>query len=119
MSTSLPDSDRARLREIAASDGPLAPHECAERARLAGALVAPGQFDQRGTGEAVLLWRDEHSEAWLNLWWQHRLTGAALVELPQADHRARQAGPFRAFVRGQRPIAGGDLLQPCPVRIRQ
>ena len=75
MSTSLPDSDRARLREIAASDGPLAPRDCAERARLAGALVAPGQFDQRGTGEAVLLWRDEHSEAWLNLWWQPRDTG--------------------------------------------
>ena len=75
MSTSLPDSDRARLREIAASDGPLAPHECAERARLAGAVVGLGQFDQRGSGEAVLLWRDENSEAWLNLWWQHRDTG--------------------------------------------
>src|SRR5258708_36678291 len=24
---------------------------------------------------AVLLWRDEHSEAWLNLWWQPRDTG--------------------------------------------
>jgi len=23
----------------------------------------------------VLLWRDEHSEAWLNLWWRSRDTG--------------------------------------------
>ena len=44
----------ARLRKIAATDGPLAPHECAERARLAGAVVGQGRFDQRGSGEAVL-----------------------------------------------------------------
>jgi hypothetical protein len=75
MSTSSPELDRARLREIAASDGPLAPHECAERARLAGELIEPGQLDRDGSGEAVLLWRDDHSEAWLNLWWQPRDTG--------------------------------------------
>ena len=67
--------DSARLRAIAASDRPLAPHECAERARLAAALVEPGRLDRSGPGEAVLLWRDEHSEAWLNLWWQPRDTG--------------------------------------------
>jgi hypothetical protein len=75
MSTSSPELDRARLREIAASDRPLTPHECAERARLAGELIGPEQFDRTGSGEAVLLWRDEHSEAWLNLWWQPRDTG--------------------------------------------
>jgi hypothetical protein len=67
--------DSARLRAIAASDRPLAPHECAERARLAAALIEPGRLDRSGPGEAVLLWRDEHSEAWLNLWWQPRDTG--------------------------------------------
>jgi hypothetical protein len=67
--------DTARLSDIAASDRPLAPEECAERARLAGTLVAPDQLDRDGSGEAVLLWRDEHSEAWLNLWWQPRDTG--------------------------------------------
>ena len=75
MSAPLAESDTARLRAIAASDRPLAPHECAERARLAAALIEPGRLDRSGPGEAVLLWRDEHSEAWLNLWWQPRDTG--------------------------------------------
>jgi len=75
MSTSSPDLDRARLQAIAASGGPLEPPECAERARLAGELIRLEQFSQDSSGEAVLLWRDEHSEAWLNLWWQPRDTG--------------------------------------------
>src|SRR5262249_34691112 len=64
-----------RLRAIAARGGPLAPQECAARARLAAALIEPGRLARSGPGEAVLLWRDEHSEAWLNLWWQPRDTG--------------------------------------------
>ena len=28
-----------------------------------------------GPGEARLLWREPHSEAWLNLWWEPRDTG--------------------------------------------
>ena len=67
--------DSARLQAIAASDRPLAPHECAERARRAAALIDPGRLDRSGPGAAVLLWRDGHSEAWLNLWWQPRDTG--------------------------------------------
>ena len=65
----------ARLWAIAASDRPLTPQECAERARRAAELIEPGRLDRSGPGEAVLLWRDEHSEAWLNLWWQPRDTG--------------------------------------------
>jgi hypothetical protein len=67
MDTPLPELDRARLEAIAASGRPLAPHECAERARRAAALIEPGRLGRAGPGEAVLLWRDEHSEAWLNL----------------------------------------------------
>jgi hypothetical protein len=75
MDTPLRELDRARLEAIAASDRLLAPHECAERARRAAALIEPGRLGRVGPGEAVLLWRDEHCEAWLNLWWQPRDTG--------------------------------------------
>ena len=67
MGTPLRDLDGARLRAIADSDRPLTPQECAERARRAAALIEPARLDHSGSGEAVLLWRDEHSEAWLNL----------------------------------------------------
>jgi Cysteine dioxygenase type I len=75
MGTPWEQLDRARLWEIAASDRPLVPHECAERARLAAELIDPGRLERSGPGEAVLLWRDAQSEAWLNLWWQPRDTG--------------------------------------------
>jgi hypothetical protein len=55
--------DSARLRTIVASDRYLALPECAERAGLAAALIEPGRVERSGAGEAVLLWRDEHSEA--------------------------------------------------------
>jgi hypothetical protein len=58
MNTSSPGLDRARLRAIATSYRPLEPPECAERARLAGELIVPGQFSQDSSGEAVLLWGD-------------------------------------------------------------
>lgn len=67
--------DEERLREIAASEGPLAPEECARRAGLAAMLIDPGRLSRSGSGEAVRLWRDEQSEAWLNLWWDPRDTG--------------------------------------------
>jgi hypothetical protein len=75
MDTPLRGLDGARLRAIADSDRPLTPQECAEQARRAAALIEPGRLDSSGSGEAVLLWRDEHSEGWLNLWWQPRDTG--------------------------------------------
>src|SRR5215472_14235545 len=87
MSTSSPDLDRARLRAIAASDRPLGPAECAERARRAGELIGPGRLARDSGGEAVLLWRDEHSEAWLNRWWQRRDTG-------YHDHSGSCAGVY-------------------------
>ena len=67
--------DRAALARLAASDRPLTPPECAERARRAAALIDPSALDRSGPGEAQLLWRNEASEAWLNLWWEPRDTG--------------------------------------------
>ncbi len=32
-------------------------------------------LDRSGTGDAVLLWRSDSSEAWLNIWWDARDTG--------------------------------------------
>jgi hypothetical protein len=75
MGTPPGELNRARLRAIAATDRPLIPYECAERARLAAAVIEPGRLDRSGPGGAVLLWRDDHSEAWLNLWWRPRDTG--------------------------------------------
>jgi hypothetical protein len=34
-----------------------------------------GLVKRSGAGEAVLLWRDEHSEASLYVWWQPRTAG--------------------------------------------
>jgi len=75
MDATLGQLDGARLRAIAVTDRPLLPHECAERARRTAALIELERLDHSGSGEAVLLWRDKHSEAWLNLWWQPRDTG--------------------------------------------
>jgi hypothetical protein len=46
-----------------------------QRAHKAGELVDTSNIDRRGPGDALLLWRNESSEAWLNLWWQPRDTG--------------------------------------------
>ncbi len=46
-----------------------------ELARTAGGFVEPGSREGDGDGSAELLWRDDHSEAWLNRWWESRDTG--------------------------------------------
>jgi hypothetical protein len=56
-------------------DRPLTPPECEELARRAAAFVAVGSLDRGGPGGSVVLWRNEHSEAWLNTWWAPRDTG--------------------------------------------
>jgi len=55
MGISSRELDRARLRAIAASDRSLAPPECAERTRLAAALIELGRVERSDSGEAVLL----------------------------------------------------------------
>ena len=54
---------------------PLTPDECAARARETAATIDLDTLDRSGPGTAVLLWRDEESEGWLNLWWEPRDTG--------------------------------------------
>ncbi len=67
--------DAARLARLRASRRELDPGECAALARALGALVDVATLARRGAGDAALLWRDEHSEAWLNTWWEPRDTG--------------------------------------------
>jgi histidine ammonia-lyase len=65
----------ALLAELAEAPGPLTPEQCAVRARSAAAALDISELNEEGAGEALLLWRSESSEAWLNLWWQPRDTG--------------------------------------------
>ena len=79
--------DRARLDSIAASSHDLSPEECAEAARAAAELVDLAALDRTGEGFFELLWRNGHSEAWLNCWWDPRDTGFH-------DHGGSSVGVF-------------------------
>jgi hypothetical protein len=68
-------TDRARFEALAARDDDPAPDECVELARSAASLVELGPVEPEGDGSFELLWRDDHSEAWLNRWWHPRDTG--------------------------------------------
>ena len=59
----------------APSDHRLTPEECIALARAAAERVDLGALERGGEGSFELLWRDEHSEAWLNTWWESRDTG--------------------------------------------
>ena len=61
--------------DLAGSGRALAPEECAELARAAAARIDPAALARDGSGSFELLWRNEHSEAWLNTWWEARDTG--------------------------------------------
>jgi hypothetical protein len=67
------DSDM--LDRLATAPGPLTPEECMERAERAAAVIDVSALDRTTAGDALLLWRSDSSEAWLNLWWQERDTG--------------------------------------------
>ena len=68
-------TDRTRFEVLTASDHDLSPEECARLARAASELVDVAKLERGGQGSFELLWRDEHSEAWLNTWWEPRDTG--------------------------------------------
>lgn len=67
--------DRAELERLAAGAASLTPRECMERAERAAMALDPVVLDRSHAGDALLLWRSQSSEAWLNLWWQPRDTG--------------------------------------------
>jgi hypothetical protein len=67
--------DRGELERLASGAEPLTPSECMQRAERAAMALDIAALDRTSAGDAVLLWRGEASEAWLNLWWQPRDTG--------------------------------------------
>ena len=67
--------DTSRFEELASHDRELSPDECASLARDAAALVELASLERTGEGSFALLWRNAHSEAWLNQWWEPRDTG--------------------------------------------
>jgi hypothetical protein len=68
-------TDRAELQRLASNAVPLTPSECMERAERAAMSLDLAALDRTAAGDALLLWRSDSSEAWLNLWWQERDTG--------------------------------------------
>jgi hypothetical protein len=71
-------TDRGRLQALALRDHDLTPEECMELARSAAELVGLDGLDgleREGDGSFELLWRDEHSEGWLNHLREPRDTG--------------------------------------------
>jgi hypothetical protein len=67
--------DRAELAALASGAAPLTPADCMERAERAAMALDVSALDRASAGDAVLLWRGDASEAWLNLWWRARDTG--------------------------------------------
>jgi hypothetical protein len=55
--------------------GVLDPDSCRDVATRAAALIDAASLDRSGDGEAVQLWSNDGSEAWLNTWWQPRDSG--------------------------------------------
>jgi hypothetical protein len=68
-------TDPAELRRLASGSDPLTPQECMDHAERAAAALDVSVLDRDSAGDAVLLWRSDASEAWLNLWWRARDTG--------------------------------------------
>ncbi|MBA3374430.1 MAG: hypothetical protein H0U00_01195 [Actinobacteria bacterium] len=67
--------DSTRIDALATQEHDLAPDECATLARAAAELVDLASLERAGKGSFELLWRNAHSEAWLNQWWEPRDTG--------------------------------------------
>jgi hypothetical protein len=68
-------TDLARFEAPALSDHDLSSEECMALARSAAERIELGALDRCSTGSFELLWRNSHSEAWLNVWWEPRDTG--------------------------------------------
>ncbi len=85
--------------------------------RRAAAFVDTTALDRSDPGSYLLLWRNEHSEAWLNTWWETRDTGdhdhqGSCVGVHVMEGRPGRRGTNgpgpRGCVRGRRgrPVCG-------------
>jgi len=94
--------DTARFQALPVPNRDLAPEECAALARSAAELVDLASLERGGEGSFELLWRSEHSEAWLNLWWEPRDTGFH-------DHGTSCVGVYvlEGVVRSEALVVGG------------
>jgi len=63
------------LADLAASDRPFRPDECAALADRAAGLVDTAALLRTDTNASFVLWHDEHSVAWLNVMPERRDTG--------------------------------------------
>jgi Cysteine dioxygenase type I len=108
-----------RFDELATSGRTLSPEECAALARAAAELVDLASLSPEGEGSFALLWRNEHSEGWLNTWWEPRDTGfhdhgGSCVGVYVLAGRARAEG---LVVRGERSLseyrAGDEFSAPA------
>jgi hypothetical protein len=61
--------------DLAASDRPLPPEECAALAKRVARLLDPVALAGARAGGSVVLWEDEHSVSWLNAMPERRDTG--------------------------------------------
>lgn len=68
-------TDRIDPAAIGHPPRPLTAEECADLARRAAAAIDVDALERSGPGQAVRLWLTEHSEAWLNTWWEERDSG--------------------------------------------
>ena len=68
-------ADTTGFQALAAHQRDLGPDDCAALARAAAELIDLSSLDRTGGGSFELLWRNAHSEAWLNTWWEPRDTG--------------------------------------------
>jgi hypothetical protein len=105
--------DTTRFDALATCDGDLSPDECAALARAAAELVDLSSLDRDGEGSFELLWRNAHSEAWLNQWWEPRDTGfhdhnGSCVGVHVLEGRARNEGLVIAGERHLREYGAGD-----------
>ena len=96
-------TDRVSLSALEHPDHDLSPEECMELARTAAGMIELGSPEGDGDGSAELLWRDDHSEAWLNRWWESRDTGFH-------DHGGSCVGVhvLEGLVRSEALVVGGS-----------
>ena len=107
--------DPADLDAVGVLDRALSPEECAATARAAAAHVELAKLDRNGDGSFELLWRNEHSEAWLNTWWESRDTGyhdhgGSAVGVYVLEGRARNEALVVAGPRHVTEYAAGEAF---------